>query len=152
MKLKIQNMIWEIDESGTGQISLGDLKLMYHKCRFDDTGLEPKTLYYIILFIMYSLTTTSDKSNNTDEDMSGHAIIPQKVIKPVPTYELIFLRQPDHPAVLPHRVGQVQFGHRPVGAEHAPAGAEHPQAVVDVRPEVGMLKELRKILPSHLLI
>ncbi len=61
MKLAIQNMIWEIDESGTGKITEKDLKLMYHKCRFDETGLEPKSLYYIVLFIMYSLTTTSDK-------------------------------------------------------------------------------------------
>ena len=42
MKLTIQNMIWEIDESGTGRITEADLKLMYHRCRFDETGLEPK--------------------------------------------------------------------------------------------------------------
>ena len=30
------------------KIDEDDLKMMYYRCRFDDTGLEPKNLYYII--------------------------------------------------------------------------------------------------------
>ena len=48
-------MIWEIDEKSTGKIYLEDLELMYYRCRFDETGLEPKNLYYIVQFIMYSI-------------------------------------------------------------------------------------------------
>ena len=64
MKLEIENMIWEVDERGTGNIILDDLMLMYKRCRFDHTGLEPKNLFYIVQFVMYSIGHSDIEDDN----------------------------------------------------------------------------------------
>ena len=84
MKLEIENMIWEIDERGTGRVLLDDLLLMYKRCVFDDTGLEPKNLFYIVQFIMYSIGESDPNRPKTKRRI---------VITSHNTYELIFLRQ-----------------------------------------------------------
>ncbi|CAD8123677.1 unnamed protein product [Paramecium sonneborni] len=45
--------IWEIDEDGDKKINHYELQMMYKRCIFDPTLLEPRNLFNIIQFFMY---------------------------------------------------------------------------------------------------
>lgn len=46
-------MVWEEDEDLNEEISFYEFELMYKRCIFDKTGLEPRNLFYLIEFLMF---------------------------------------------------------------------------------------------------
>ena len=62
---EIEQMIWEVDEDMDGKVSKYEMEKMYKRCIIDKQELEPKKLFYFILFLMF------DKENKrciTEED------------------------------------------------------------------------------------
>ena len=62
---EIEQMIWEVDEDMDGRVSKYEREKMYKRCIVDKQELEPKKLFYFILFLMF------DKENKrciTEED------------------------------------------------------------------------------------
>lgn len=56
MKLSKQEMhlmVWEVDEKLDKRIRYSELLNMYKKCIMDKVGLEPKSLFHMIQFLMY---------------------------------------------------------------------------------------------------
>lgn len=45
--------IWEVDEDLDGCVSRYEFNLMYKRCIFDKTGLEPRNLFNLVQFLMY---------------------------------------------------------------------------------------------------
>ena len=41
-KPEIEMMIWEVDENLDGRVDAYEFELMYKRCIFDKTGLEPR--------------------------------------------------------------------------------------------------------------
>lgn len=72
-------MIWEIDENLDGHITRDEFELMYKRCRLDTTGLEPRSLYNVVQFLMFL-------QNNTAADKS------KKKITVEDTLELLYVR------------------------------------------------------------
>ena len=61
----IDQMIWEVDEDMDGRVSKYEMEKMYKRCIVDTQELEPKKLFYFIMFLMF------DKDNKrciTEED------------------------------------------------------------------------------------
>jgi hypothetical protein len=56
-------MIWEVDDNLDYQIDYHEFILMYKRCRFDDTGLEPRTLYNLVLFLMFLKSELKNESS-----------------------------------------------------------------------------------------
>lgn len=52
-------MVWEVDDDLDGRISRYEVEKMYKRCLWDQQELEPKRLYYLVLFMMF------DKENKT---------------------------------------------------------------------------------------
>ncbi|CAK77939.1 unnamed protein product (macronuclear) [Paramecium tetraurelia] len=52
-KSEIDLMLWEVDENLDGRVSWTEFLNMYKKCTIDKTGLEPKSLFHMIQFLMY---------------------------------------------------------------------------------------------------
>ncbi len=46
-------MIWEIDENLDGKINYYEFELMYKRCIYDKTGLEPRNLFNLVMFLMF---------------------------------------------------------------------------------------------------
>lgn len=65
-KQEIDQMIWEIDEDLDGFIDDYEFLLMYKRCRFDDTYLEPRTLYNVVQFLMYLQNNQNDQENTKE--------------------------------------------------------------------------------------
>jgi len=74
-KPEVDQWIWEVDEDLDGFVNEYEFTLMYKRCIFDKTGLEPRNLFNLVQFLMYDLTC---KGNITVED----------------TLELIYVRDP----------------------------------------------------------
>lgn len=75
-KPEVDQWIWEVDEDLDGCINEYEFTLMYKRCIFDKTGLEPRNLFNLVQFLMYDLTW---RGKITVED----------------TLELIYVRHPD---------------------------------------------------------
>ncbi|CAD8064919.1 unnamed protein product [Paramecium sonneborni] len=52
-KSEIDLMLWEVDENLDGKVSWTEFLNMYKKCTIDKTGLEPKSLFHMVQFLMY---------------------------------------------------------------------------------------------------
>lgn len=63
-------MIWEVDEDLDGQVNYMEFFLMYKRCRFDDTFLEPRSMYNVVQFLMYLQNNQSDDEQNEKEPKS----------------------------------------------------------------------------------
>ena len=50
---EIEQMIWEVDEDMDGKVSKYEMEKMYKRCIVDKEELEPKKLFYFILFLMF---------------------------------------------------------------------------------------------------
>ncbi|KAK9828345.1 hypothetical protein WJX74_010159 [Apatococcus lobatus] len=48
----IRDMIWEVDEDCDGSLSWIEFQAMYHRCRNDLTGYEPRRLFNVVQFVM----------------------------------------------------------------------------------------------------
>lgn len=55
----------EIDEDLNEQVDKYEFTLMYKRCVFDKTGLEPRSLFNLVQFLMY-LMYDDDKTVNYD--------------------------------------------------------------------------------------
>ncbi len=42
-------MIWEVDEDLDKKVDWNEFQLMYKKCIFDNTGLEPRRLFTLVI-------------------------------------------------------------------------------------------------------
>jgi hypothetical protein len=49
-------MIWEVDEDLDRSVCRYEFELMYKRCVFDRTGLEPRNLFNLVQFLMYDKT------------------------------------------------------------------------------------------------
>lgn len=54
-----EDMIWEVDEDCDGAVDWNEFQSMYHRCRSDRAGREPRRLFNLTEFIM------------NDKDFSG---------------------------------------------------------------------------------
>ena len=63
-KQEIEDMIWEVDEDCDKCVSWDEFKLMFHRCRNDRTGLEPRKLFNVVEFMMHD----KDSSGTIDMD------------------------------------------------------------------------------------
>ena len=50
---QVEDMIWEVDEDCDHAVSWDEFKLMFHRCRNDRTGLEPRKLFNVVEFMMH---------------------------------------------------------------------------------------------------
>ena len=46
-------MIWEIDDDLDRHVSEDEFEKMYKRCISDESGLEPRKLYNLVVFLMY---------------------------------------------------------------------------------------------------
>lgn len=76
VKPELDQWIWEIDEDLDGCINEYEFTLMYKRCLFDKTWLEPRNLFNLVQFLMYDIT---GRGKITVED----------------TLELIYVRHPE---------------------------------------------------------
>ena len=51
-RVEIEDMIWEVDEDCDKAVNWEEFQAMYHRCRNDKTGFEPRRLYHVVEFIM----------------------------------------------------------------------------------------------------
>jgi len=51
-KKDVEDMIWEVDEDCDQCVSWSEFQSMYHRCRADLTGYEPRRLFNVVEFIM----------------------------------------------------------------------------------------------------
>ncbi|GMH32255.1 hypothetical protein BSKO_00089 [Bryopsis sp. KO-2023] len=49
---EVEDMIWEVDEDCDGAVSWVEFQAMYHRCRNDRTGYEPRRLFNVVEFVM----------------------------------------------------------------------------------------------------
>lgn len=87
-------MIWEVDENLNGKINNYEFNLMYRRCRHDTTGLEPRSLYNFVQFLMYLKSDTNVNGTNstnaaTKNSDSAHS---KKTITVEDTLELLYVR------------------------------------------------------------
>lgn len=75
-KPEVDQWIWEVDEDLDGSINEYEFTLMYKRCIFDKTWLEPRNLFNLTQFLMYDI---AGRGRITVED----------------TLELIYVRHPD---------------------------------------------------------
>ena len=52
-RVEVEDMIWEVDEDCDHCVSWDEFKLMFHRCRNDRTGLEPRKLFNVVEFMMH---------------------------------------------------------------------------------------------------
>ncbi|KAM3136146.1 hypothetical protein pb186bvf_011768 [Paramecium bursaria] len=50
---EIEQMIWEVDEDLDNRVSWYEFELMFKRCIYDQTGLEPRNLFNLTQFLMY---------------------------------------------------------------------------------------------------
>ena len=62
---EIEQMIWEVDEDIDGKVSKYEMEKMYKRCIVDKEELEPKKLFYFILFLMFD---KENKRSINEED------------------------------------------------------------------------------------
>jgi len=60
-------MIWEVDENLDGCINYYEFELMYKRCRFDTTGLEPRNLYNLVMYLMFLKSDNYLRSDSNKE-------------------------------------------------------------------------------------
>ena len=63
-KDEVKDMIWEVDEDCDHCVNWEEFKLMFHRCRTDKTGLEPRKLFNVVEFMMHD----KDSSGTIDMD------------------------------------------------------------------------------------
>lgn len=63
-RVEVEDMIWEVDEDCDHCVSWDEFKLMFHRCRNDKTGLEPRKLFNVVEFMMHD----KDSSGTIDMD------------------------------------------------------------------------------------
>jgi len=63
-RVEVEDMIWEVDEDCDHCVSWDEFKLMFHRCRTDKTGLEPRKLFNVVEFMMHD----KDSSGTIDMD------------------------------------------------------------------------------------
>ncbi|KRX04896.1 hypothetical protein PPERSA_06530 [Pseudocohnilembus persalinus] len=80
-KSEVEQMIWEINDSLNGRINRYEFDLMYKRCCFDQTGLEPRNLYNVVQYLMYL-------QNRQDDDERKE----KKTITVEDTLELLYVR------------------------------------------------------------
>ena len=54
----IEDMIWEVDDDCDKCVNWSEFQAMYHRCRNDKTGYEPRRLFNVVEFLM------NDKDND----------------------------------------------------------------------------------------
>ena len=52
-KAEVDLMIWEIDDDLDKMVSRDEFEKMYKRCISDESGLEPRKLYNLVVFLMY---------------------------------------------------------------------------------------------------
>eukprot|EP00347_Sterkiella_histriomuscorum_P015461 403356940 len=52
-KSEVDLMIWEVDDDLDKQVSKIEFDKMYKRCISDESGLEPRKLYNLVVFLMY---------------------------------------------------------------------------------------------------
>jgi len=57
-KSDIEDMIWEVDDDCDKCVNWPEFQAMYHRCRNDKTGYEPRRLFNVVEFLM------NDKDDN----------------------------------------------------------------------------------------
>jgi len=57
-KSDIEDMIWEVDDDCDKCVNWPEFQAMYHRCRNDNTGYEPRRLFNVVEFLM------NDKDDN----------------------------------------------------------------------------------------
>lgn len=72
-KNEIEDMIWEVDEDCDKCVNWDEFQAMYHRCRSDKTGYEPRRLFNVVEFLM------------NDKDESGKVSVEEAM-------SIIFLR------------------------------------------------------------
>jgi len=51
-KSEIEDMIWEVDDDCDKCVNWPEFQAMYHRCRNDKTGYEPRRLFNVVEFLM----------------------------------------------------------------------------------------------------
>lgn len=57
-RVEIEDMIWEVDEDCDKAVNWEEFQAMYHRCRNDKTGFEPRRMFNVVEFLM------NDKNGN----------------------------------------------------------------------------------------
>ncbi|KAF8055671.1 CMD1 [Scenedesmus sp. PABB004] len=50
---EVDDLIWEVDEDCDGCISWAEFQRLYHRCRQDSAGTEPRGLFNVVEFVMH---------------------------------------------------------------------------------------------------
>merc|ERR1711998_728530 len=62
-RVEVEDMIWEVDEDCDHAVSWDEFKLMFHRCRNDRTGLEPRKLFNVVEFMMHGKDQLEERTN-----------------------------------------------------------------------------------------
>lgn len=96
-KSEIDLMLWEVDENLDGTVDWKEFLNMYKKCISDKTGLEPKSLFHMVQFLMYC--NHSDEESETEKDKDKYKIKEEREkfkITVEDTLELLYVRHGRH--------------------------------------------------------
>ncbi|KAL4478019.1 hypothetical protein ABPG72_013458 [Tetrahymena utriculariae] len=93
-KAEIEQMIWEVDENLDNKVNSYEFNLMYRRCRYDKTGLEPRNLYNLVQFLMYlkSDTNVNSSSGANTAVANNEQSHQKKTITVEDTLELLYVR------------------------------------------------------------
>mmetsp|Transcript_2743 Transcript_2743/g.8060 ORF Transcript_2743/g.8060 Transcript_2743/m.8060 type:complete len:198 (+) Transcript_2743:63-656(+) len=61
---EVADMIWEVDENCDGLVTWEEFIGMFHRCKRDQTGLEPHKLFQVVEFMMHDV----DNSGSISQD------------------------------------------------------------------------------------
>ena len=53
LKSEVNLIIWEVEDGLDGYVDKSEFITMYKRCISDETGLEPRKLYNLVMFLMY---------------------------------------------------------------------------------------------------
>lgn len=81
-KEEIDLWIWEVDDDLDCMVGKDEFLTMYQRCISDQTGLEPRNLFYLVQFLMYCNKELREKH---DKDFTGTISVEQ-------TLQILFVR------------------------------------------------------------
>jgi hypothetical protein len=70
-KTEVELMIWEVDDDLDGFVSFKEFEKMYKRCINDESSLEPRKLFNLVVFLMFlGIDNNKDEESKRDKKES----------------------------------------------------------------------------------
>ena len=86
-KTEVELMIWEVDDDLDGFVSFKEFEKMYKRCINDESSLEPRKLFNLVVFLMF-LGIDKDKLEEERKEKRE----PKKGVTIEDTLQILFVR------------------------------------------------------------